>query len=207
LVPSPHVEDERGHGAAAIGLERDALRYSYLAGDVIGIAVSYHNLGNYLHRHTGRPARALACHLAAALIRVLTGADGADRSLRAAATDLRALAAESAEGPAPTAEPDPGKSGTEIGPPPDVIPHANPLTSTDVLMPADAPALCHQLADIPGTDLPWLLAALAPDPATADQTLRHLVNQAQALTAAPPEPAPAPVQTSAPSGTTVASPD
>jgi hypothetical protein len=44
--------------------ERDALRY--LAGDVLGIAVSYHNLGNYLQDHARRPAPALACHLAAA---------------------------------------------------------------------------------------------------------------------------------------------
>jgi tetratricopeptide (TPR) repeat protein len=85
------IEDVRGHGDAAIGLERDALRYEYLAGDASSIAVSYHNLGNYLHRHARQPAQALAYHLAAALIRALTGAEGADRSIRAAATDLRAV--------------------------------------------------------------------------------------------------------------------
>jgi hypothetical protein len=87
------IEDQRGHGDAAIGLERDALRYSYLAGGVTAIAVSYHNLGNKLHRRARQSAPALACHLAAALIRALTAADGTDRSVREAATDLRALGA------------------------------------------------------------------------------------------------------------------
>jgi tetratricopeptide (TPR) repeat protein len=83
------TEDNRGHGDAAIRMERDALRYTYLAADAIGIAVCYHNLGNYLRRHARQPAPALACHLAAALIRAFTGADGGDRSVRAAAVDLR----------------------------------------------------------------------------------------------------------------------
>ena len=85
------VEDQRGHGEAAITLEHDALRYRYLAGDVAAIAVSYHNLGNDLRRHARQPDGALACHLAAALIRALAGAEGADRSTRAAAIDLRAV--------------------------------------------------------------------------------------------------------------------
>jgi tetratricopeptide (TPR) repeat protein len=85
------IEDERGHGDAAILMERDALRYKYLAGDVIGIEVSYHNLGNYLLRHGRQPAPALACHLVSGLICELTGAEGADTSVRAAATDLREL--------------------------------------------------------------------------------------------------------------------
>jgi hypothetical protein len=83
------TEDKRGHGDAAIRLQGDALRYSYLAADVAGIAVSYHNLGSYLRSHARQPAQALACHLTAALIRALTGADGSDRSASAAATDLR----------------------------------------------------------------------------------------------------------------------
>ena len=78
---------------------------------------------------------------------------------------------------------------------------------------ADVSDLCRQLADIPGTDLAGLLAALATDPAVpdpaanqaaADQALRDLINQAQTLAApsetalalpganpAPPEPDPA----------------
>jgi tetratricopeptide (TPR) repeat protein len=97
------TENERGHGDAAIRMERDALRYKYLAGDVIGIAVSYYNLGNYLRRHARQPAPALACHLAAALIRALTGADGAGRSVRAAADDLREFGAAAATPPADVA--------------------------------------------------------------------------------------------------------
>ena len=81
------TEDERGHGDAAIRLQRDALRYEYLAGDVISIAASYHNLGNYLGGHTSEPVPALSCHLAAALIRALT--DGTGRSFEASVTDLR----------------------------------------------------------------------------------------------------------------------
>ena len=89
-----NVEDYRGHGDAAARLERDALRYEYLAGTVIAITVSYHNLGNYL-RHDRQPAPALACHLAAALIGALTGADrGGGDSARAAVTDLRELGAD-----------------------------------------------------------------------------------------------------------------
>jgi tetratricopeptide (TPR) repeat protein len=85
------VEDKRGHGEAALRLQRDALRHSYLAGDVDGITVSYHNLGNYLRRHTGQPAQALASHLAAALSCILIGVDDDDESASAAAADLRAV--------------------------------------------------------------------------------------------------------------------
>jgi len=93
LMALADVENTRGHGEAAISLARDALRYCYLAGDVTAIAVSYHNLGNYLARHARQPAAALACRLAAALIRALARAEGADRSARAAADDLRAAGA------------------------------------------------------------------------------------------------------------------
>jgi hypothetical protein len=167
------VEDTRGHGDAAIGLERDALRYTYLAGDVFGIEVSYHNLGNYLYRHARQPAAALACHLASALICALTGAEGTDQSVRAAGTDLRALDAEDGGGPAPASASAPDR------PSPDGVP------------PADVPALCRLVGDIPGADLPGLLAALVPDPAAVDQALRDLTAQARALAAARPESAPA----------------
>jgi tetratricopeptide (TPR) repeat protein len=85
------LEDERGHGDVAIDLQRDALRYEYLAGNVMGIAVSYDHLGGYLRRHAHQPAAALAHHLAAALIRALAGAGGTDEAVRATASDLRAL--------------------------------------------------------------------------------------------------------------------
>ena len=70
------AEDARAHGDSTIGLERDALRYKYLSGDVPGIAASYHNLGNYLAVHARQPAAALASHLAAALIRALAESGG-----------------------------------------------------------------------------------------------------------------------------------
>ncbi|HEX3963297.1 MAG TPA: CHAT domain-containing protein [Trebonia sp.] len=168
------IEDARGRGDAAVGLEGDALRYKYLAGDVISIAVSYHNLGYYLCRHARQPVQALACHLAAALIRAVTGAEGADGSVRAAAIDLRSFTAEDAGGPSRVAA-----SGSDE-PTPDAVP------------PTDVPALCRLVGDIPGTDLPGLIAALAADPATADQTLRDLTAQAQDQAAAAPETAPTP---------------
>jgi hypothetical protein len=138
------TEDKRGHGDAAIRLQRDALRYTYLAGDVAAIAAGYHNLGNYLQRHARQTAPALACHLASALIGALTGADDGGQSVRAAANDLRAF---------------------------------GPATAT----PADITALCRQMGEIPGADLNRLLAALAPDPDIAEQALRQLIDQAQAL--------------------------
>jgi hypothetical protein len=175
------IEGARGHGDAAIALARDALRYKYLAGDVIAIAVSYHNLGSYLAVHARQPAPALACHLAAALIRALTGAGGSDDSVRAAAIDLRTLGTQDAEGPVRAASTGIGEPGTEAAPPPGAVSRA------EVRIPTDASALCLLVGDIPGTDLPRLLATLAPDPATADQALRELAAQAKAQAAAPPE--------------------
>ncbi|MBO0802517.1 MAG: CHAT domain-containing protein [Nocardiopsaceae bacterium] len=89
------IENERGHGDSALRLQRDALRYSYLAADVGGIARCYYDLGDYFHVHAGHPVAALAAHLAAALIRTLTGIggtgdEGAASSVRHAAIDLRA---------------------------------------------------------------------------------------------------------------------
>jgi hypothetical protein len=157
------TENQRGHGDAAIRMARDALRYGYLAGDVTGIAVRYHNLGNYLRRHARQPAPALACHLAAALIRALTGAADLDDSVRAAAADLRAL------GPAASfaARTDLGEFGPAVTPP------------------GDVDGLCRQIGEIPGADLARLLAALAPDPAAVEQALRQLITQAQTEAAAP----------------------
>ena len=85
------VEDKAGHGQDAIDLERNALRYGYLTGEVDAIAGSHHNLGNYLARHAADHRQALAHHLAAALLRILTGIEGADVSLAAAAGDLARL--------------------------------------------------------------------------------------------------------------------
>ena len=85
------TEAVRGHGNAAISLEHDALRHKYLADDVGGLARGYHKLGSFLGYLADRPAPALASHLAAALIRALTGFDTGFNPLAAAATDLRKL--------------------------------------------------------------------------------------------------------------------
>ena len=39
-------------------MQRDALRYSYLAEDVSAVAITYNNLGNCLRRHAHQPALA-----------------------------------------------------------------------------------------------------------------------------------------------------
>ncbi|GII02887.1 CHAT domain-containing protein [Planobispora takensis] len=83
------LEHQRGHGQRALALESDALRYRYAARDVAGTAVSHHNLGNCLAESAGRPEAALAHHLAAALVRAVTGGEGLAGSMAAAADDLR----------------------------------------------------------------------------------------------------------------------
>jgi hypothetical protein len=140
------TEYQRGHGDTALRLERDALRYKYLAGDVPGITRSYHNLGNYFHKHVREAAPAIASHLASALIEVLSGTDDDGQSARPAAIDLYAF----------------GSAATP---------------------PHDVDGLCDRLADIPGTDLPRLIAALSPDPETAERVLRDLIAQALELAA------------------------
>jgi hypothetical protein len=95
------AEESRGHRDVATGLERDALRYKYLANHLDSIQGGHHNLGGYLRRG-GRTGEALAHHLAAALLCVVTGTAGAERSVTAAAEDLRmggdsAVAADVAE--------------------------------------------------------------------------------------------------------------
>ena len=136
------TEYQRGNGDVAMRLQRDALRYKYLVMDMPHIAASYHSLGHYLHAHARQPVPALACHLAAALIRALTGTAGTDDSVQAAATDLRVF-------------------------------------GTDAILPADVADLCSRLSDIPGTDLPGLIATLFSDPDATDQVLRDLITQAR----------------------------
>jgi len=145
------TESQRGQGDAAIAMERDALRYQFLAGDVPGIPVSYHNLGLYLRRHARQPAPALACHLAAALIYTLTGSGLAADSVHGAAKDILEFGALA-------------------------------------VPPRDVPDLSRQIGDIPGTDLPGLIAAFSPSAQTAEQALRDIISQAQELTAAVSEP-------------------
>ena len=85
------LESERGRGDAAISLGRDALRYSYLAGEVSGISIGHHNLGNCLRHYARQPADALVHHLAAALVGALASLSVTDMAVRSAATDLWAL--------------------------------------------------------------------------------------------------------------------
>ena len=142
------VESRRGHGDAAIRLERDALRYSYLARDVRDIAANYHNHGITLRIWARRPSLSLTCHLAATLVGDLTGTGDIHKSLPAAANTVREM-------------------GAYIVPPRDVA------------------HLCDRLAEIPGTDLPALIAELSPAPAVAEQTLRDIIAKVRELTASP----------------------
>jgi hypothetical protein len=76
-----------------LGAAEAAGDYRSAATATPGTAVTYHNLGLY-HRHAPQPVAALDSHLAAALIRTLSGIggdspDSAHGSLRAAADDLR----------------------------------------------------------------------------------------------------------------------
>jgi hypothetical protein len=84
------AEATRGRGDVAVGLAREALRYNYLAGGVDSIRISHHNLGEYLRDLADQPGPALAHHLAAALLGALTGTEGAEASVSAAADDLKA---------------------------------------------------------------------------------------------------------------------
>ena len=144
------TEDRRGHGDAAIRLERDALRYAYLTGDVAAIAVGYHNLGVYLTPGDRQPVLALANHLAAALIRALIGMSG----------DTSGSASDSVQ----------AAGLRELG---------------SAVPPRNIADLCDRLSDIPGTDLPGLIARLSPDPETTEATLRDLTTRAVAMAAEP----------------------
>src|SRR5271166_2460565 len=62
------LEEEFGHRDNAIQLEHDALRYKYINENAIAIAVSHHNLANYLERAADDPPAAFAHRLASAMI-------------------------------------------------------------------------------------------------------------------------------------------
>ena len=84
------TEGYRGHGDVAVDLACEGLRYSYIAAHVDSIRISHHNLGEYLRELAGQPGTALAHHLAAALLRAVTGAEGNEDSVSSAADDLEA---------------------------------------------------------------------------------------------------------------------
>jgi hypothetical protein len=96
------AESERGHSDVAVDLARQGLRYDYLAGDVNTIWKSHHNLGEYLGDLASQPGPALAHHLAAALLRAVTGAEEAEDPVLSAADDLKA----SSDAPAPADVPE-----------------------------------------------------------------------------------------------------
>jgi tetratricopeptide (TPR) repeat protein len=84
------VENDRGNATVGIDLGQKALRYAYRAGDVDGARVGHHLLGyNFRSRASGAGA-AIAHHLAAAIIRAMTGG-GVEDSVRVVAYDLEVL--------------------------------------------------------------------------------------------------------------------
>jgi hypothetical protein len=83
--------DKAGNGRQAIELERAALGYHYLAGPAETIAASHDCLGNYLARNAADFQRALAHHLAAALLLSVAGSQDARHSLISVARDLAGL--------------------------------------------------------------------------------------------------------------------
>jgi hypothetical protein len=96
------AETKRGHGEIAISTLRDALRYSYRAEDADNIEGCHDELGDQL-RQAGQPGAALPHHLAAALLRSVTGARAADILASAAAAGFD-LGVSDATVPADVAE-------------------------------------------------------------------------------------------------------
>jgi hypothetical protein len=92
VAGQPDLEDKLGHQAEAVELRERALRYSYLAGNVAGIAISHFNLANYLVRGGRRPD-ALPHRLAAALIWFQAESGLLARTLTALGQDLAETAA------------------------------------------------------------------------------------------------------------------
>ncbi|MER5883294.1 CHAT domain-containing protein [Streptomyces sp. NPDC001941] len=87
------VEDARGRGEAALTRGRDCLRYAYRAGVPATVAVSHANFGSYLRAHARDGSGAVAHHVAAALLGVLTGGRTAD-VVGTVAEDLREFGSE-----------------------------------------------------------------------------------------------------------------
>ena len=85
------LEDELGHPQAAADLERAAIRLGYARPEPWDIAISHHNLANYLGRLGGDRAGPRAHQLAAALIFRLAGmAHEFASTVRALADELHA---------------------------------------------------------------------------------------------------------------------
>ena len=67
------LEDSRGRPQQALELQRTAIRLAYVRPEPRDIAISHHQLANYLHMAGSDPAAARAHRLAAALLYQLTG--------------------------------------------------------------------------------------------------------------------------------------
>jgi tetratricopeptide (TPR) repeat protein len=67
------VEDALGHGERAVDLTREALRFTYAAGDPDDVGVSHHNLASYLQGSGADPGLVGAHRVAAAVIAYQTG--------------------------------------------------------------------------------------------------------------------------------------
>jgi hypothetical protein len=104
LTALADAADKAGRGQDAIDLACEALRDDYLGEHARGAAVDHDNLGNYLARHAADYRRALAHHLAAAVLLTLVGsADEVRHSLISVARDLAQLPGDAVV-PASTSE-------------------------------------------------------------------------------------------------------
>ena len=70
------VEDKLGHLERAVDLEREALRFKYAAADPETVAVSHHNLANYLQNGGADPLLVGAHRIAASVIAAAIGSEG-----------------------------------------------------------------------------------------------------------------------------------
>ena len=87
---------KKGRGVEAVGRAQDALRYKYVVGDVEDVRVGHVNLGYLLARYAGSGREALAHHLAATVLEVLSTGGGAADDVAAAAIDRTVFGATAA---------------------------------------------------------------------------------------------------------------
>jgi tetratricopeptide (TPR) repeat protein len=92
------LEDKLGHQQDAIAMEQAALRYKYAAGDPDSVAISHHNLANYLRRAGGEPALVVAHRLAAALLSYQTGSGRLGATLRTLTGELAEFGGQAVPG-------------------------------------------------------------------------------------------------------------
>jgi hypothetical protein len=90
LTALAHAEYELGHLDRAIDLEKDALRFAYLAADPDAIMASHHNLAGYLDRDGADRQQVWAHRLAAAVIAYQTGSGHLTPAIRGLARLLAA---------------------------------------------------------------------------------------------------------------------